>query len=690
MRLELIANLIEAMDFLQFREFARQSILQRGYKAVISDGWSDGGRDLRVYAAEGRVCHRIAFQCSVERDWKAKLWDDLTKAKAKLECDDFVYITNRRIGDAVFNPLVQRALTEEEVHLSKIDKQDLASQVLDTDRLLWFTKFVGLPLNEASTTAASLRTEVADAFILFSDDANDFRDRIADHALMVALLRRGAMKTKDLLIAGAEVMDFDDENRLRASLDRLHQGGEIMLSKGRFELSADMAEHYNSTQALVTADRGGYHDSLRACLGEFLASGADVDGAVARVEELLGRLVRRYADYQVALLQDAREANDFRQDYVAQVQAIEAAVHEIGVPLDSVKECIGRINAVAQKHPVVTRLVAGDVFRRLVPCDRSALLNALGRVKGVKTYLEPTVVIPLLCYSLYRDVAGNRHLRAARWLFQRAAGLRVVFLVPDVYVEECSVHLVNAGRYTNVFCQVDPQELVYSENAFVAFYAALASQGKTLPPFKEFLELFGFEAVGDFETRVEHVRARIRRMLRNYNIRVENVRRYRADTRVTRVAQQDLAHMYHQQAINKPEVLVRHDTQVLAFMRDRADKGQDAILLATWDNTLQAACQMDEYGWWCMDPLHAGDLMALVEPGGRGALGVDVALLLDDTHLQMASRIWDTIVRIEKDDMYDAELITKAVEFRKEFLARQTSDSVAAQRIAKSWKAAKE
>ena len=158
MQFELIANLIEAMDFSEFREFVRQCILQRGYKAVTSDGWSDGGRDIRVYTAEGRVSRSIAFQCSVEREWKAKLWDDLTKAKSKLGCDDFIYVTNRRIGDAVFDPLVQRALTDEEVHLSKIDKQDLAAQILDTDKLGWFTRFIGLPPSEASMSPASLRT----------------------------------------------------------------------------------------------------------------------------------------------------------------------------------------------------------------------------------------------------------------------------------------------------------------------------------------------------------------------------------------------------------------------------------------------------------------------------------------------------------------------------------------------------
>ena len=82
--------------------------------------------------------------------------------------------------------------------------------------------------------------------------------------------------------------------------------------------------------------------------------------------------------------------------------------------------------------------------------------------------------------------------------------------------------------------------------------------------------------------------------------------------------------------------------------------------------------------------------MALVEPGERGALGVDAALLLDDEHLKMASRIWDTIVKIERDGMYDAELIKKALKFKRDFLARQSADANAAKQIARSWQAERE
>jgi len=686
----MIAKLIEAMDFIQFREFARQCIAQRGYKPVPCDGWSDGGRDISVYATEGRISRQIAFQSSVEWEWESKLWEDLIKAKTKLGCVDFIYVTNRRIGGAVFDPVVQRALTEEEVHLGKIDNQELAAQVVDRGNVGWFTKFIGISAGEPTPNMASLRTEAADAFVLFSDSANDFRDRIAEHCIMVALLRRGPLSERDLLNSAGEIMDFRDDNRLRAAVDRLQQSGEIVRDKRPFELSRDMAEHYRSTHELVSADRRAYQEALRKRLASFLPRGVSVDSAVAQVEEFLGTLVRRYADYQVALLQDSAKAHDIRENYVAQIHRIESAMHGAGVPYPRLRECIEKVNTVVEEHPVVTRLVAGDVFRRLVSCDKGTLLNAMGRARGIKAFLEPTVVIPLLCYKLFVDAAGNRHLRAARWLFERASALGISFVVPDVYVEECASHLLEAGRYVNPLLRAPVEEFAYSENAFVAFYSALKMQEARVPDYKDFLELFGFVVGGDFDGRLARVAATIKRTLRTFDLTVENVSRYRCDARVRRVAEDDLSYIYKQRAIDKPRILIGHDTQVLAYMRDKADRGQDSILLATWDQTLQEACRMDDYDWWCMDPLHAGDLMALVEPGGRGSLGVDVALLFDDAHLKMAAAIWDQIVRIEKDNMYDSEVMRTAIKFKKEHLARQTSDAIAASRIANSWRNARE
>lgn len=50
MKTDYVAQLIEALDFARFRELARHCIQLRGFvRPTVSDGWSDGGRDIRVY-----------------------------------------------------------------------------------------------------------------------------------------------------------------------------------------------------------------------------------------------------------------------------------------------------------------------------------------------------------------------------------------------------------------------------------------------------------------------------------------------------------------------------------------------------------------------------------------------------------------------------------------------------------------
>lgn len=108
MQIQLIGNHIEAADPSRFRELARTVIQDRGYSQLNeSDGWADGGRDLRIFNAPGMKPIKIAFQVSVEKRWKDKLLEDLEKAKKTLGIETFVFVSNRRIPDSKFQPLIR-------------------------------------------------------------------------------------------------------------------------------------------------------------------------------------------------------------------------------------------------------------------------------------------------------------------------------------------------------------------------------------------------------------------------------------------------------------------------------------------------------------------------------------------------------------------------------------------------------
>ena len=84
MRLDSLARLIEAADFGSFRELALACLALKGYREVtLTDGWADGGTDVRVFQLPPNPTP-IAFQVTVEWEWKAKLHDDARKVKSRL------------------------------------------------------------------------------------------------------------------------------------------------------------------------------------------------------------------------------------------------------------------------------------------------------------------------------------------------------------------------------------------------------------------------------------------------------------------------------------------------------------------------------------------------------------------------------------------------------------------------------
>lgn len=139
MRTEILARLIEGTDLTAFREIARGCLEFRGFRQpTVSDGWSDGGRDVRVYETQGFTLLRFAVQVTVERPpWKAKLSSDPRRAKSALDCHSFMFISSRRIADAEFQKEVDTARDKEGATLSKMDQQDIAALLGTPEHERW-------------------------------------------------------------------------------------------------------------------------------------------------------------------------------------------------------------------------------------------------------------------------------------------------------------------------------------------------------------------------------------------------------------------------------------------------------------------------------------------------------------------------------------------------------------------------
>lgn len=691
MRVEIIAKHVQALDFVAFREVARRCIELRGYHMpTISDGWSDGGRDLRVYSTTGATPLKVAVQISVEADWKSKLTSDAKKAVNKLKSRSFIYVTNRRIGDAEFQPLSDKIFGELGLPISKMDQQDISQMLIDQDMLAWFIEFLDLPI-QSPAKPVSLRREVADAFILFSDESTQFKRRMVEHALIISAAQEASVERQKLVKTACDVLGMSGRaaaDTCNRAVDRLLQNGRFVLQQRHITVAAATRKEYQTLRPLVEAEWADFVHAVETLLTPLLPKKAKHDVVARDVAAMIGRIVLSYREYQAAVLTSGKVDDKTRNKYLKEARRASATLVELGVPDSQSETCMRQLSSLADSHPVVSRLTAGEVFRRLTSVNTSDLLSAFGRSKSLEMWLDSSIMIPLLCARLYGDVP-DKFVRSTRLAYDGTVGIGQSVNLPDVYLEECAAHLIDAGRYAPIVASAPKEELEYSENAFVSFYSLLPD-GR--PEYFDFLQSFGYRRdISDFGRHRDTIAVALTSLAKAYGINVKDIRRERQDLRLRKRSEEDLLYIYKDLKEQRPDILMRHDARVLEHIRRMANTTDIAQILVTWDKTLQMACISDQFSWWCLDPVNTCDLLALISPDTTSSsLGVEVALLLPETDRLAAATVWDAIVSIERDELKDAGLLSKARKFRDEFLRQQQSDSLRTGQIVAAWKRWKE
>ena len=679
---------VQALHFIQFREVARKYIEARGFVGPVgTDGWSDGGSDLRVYERGGLQPVRVAIQISVVEKWQPKVREDAVQAQEKLGCSVFVYLSNHRIPDAVFVPIADELFDTKAISVSKHDRDTMAQYLLDADLLTWFVDFADLRLC-IPALARSVRQEVTDAFILFSDQASDFRRALIERSLLVAAFRsEGA--TRDELIANAlSSLGMSRTSPVEGhagAFDRLHQGGLIEKANEGYRLSKEEKHRLEQAQVVREADWGclvrGVRELLRRYLHKSVPQEKLTDAAL-RVAKSMGRIVHAYRNYQALILAGGKIDEQTRPKHAKEAASVEAELLQAGVRQPDIRDCFDQLCSLEKAHPILAKLEAGEVYRQLITSDKDALLRALGQASSVRLCLDTSVGIPLLCDKLHggvreKGVIGSSQVAEAA----NSHGFQTV--LPDVYLEECATHLIVAGRYAPIVASQPLDELHSSENAFVAYFARAEGKRGT---YWDYLRTFGYRSEAtDFYRHRSIAMGFLAPLFQRYNVYHLGVRGMCTHREVMTGAEVELAHVYKELKEERPEILVRHDVAVLGYLRQQALTETAAQIIVTWDNTLHLACQSQEYNVLSFDPISTAGILNLLSSLGEDCPATELVLSLEQEEVSLASMIWDTIVSIEHDNLTDAQLLEKANAFKEEFLRKQIGDSVRSKQIVAAW-----
>lgn len=691
MRIDNLRCLLGTMTFSQFRELAREYVCFRGYgKPVITDGWNDGGSDLRVYQSGGLTPRRIAIQTSVqEKDWKTKLKGDARKALVNLGCGVFLYVTNRRLADAEYQPIADELLQKDGISCMKADGDSLAQYVIDEDKLDWLFDLMGISF-EGQKLQRSIRQEVTDAFVLFSDEAEDYRRVFLERAIMVAAKHSQNRSREKILHDAHTALGLQGQAltiQLSGTFDSLLSRGILVKrTDGGFELSKQESESLSKAYLIRDAQWIELLTAIQAILRKHCppaVSNDNITKAAQEVASRIGQVLRAYRDYQVKILEDRVSDDAIRRKCIREANSIEAMLTAIGVAQGSVNACIAELSRLQETNPIVALLEAGETYRRLMAGSKQDLLNALGQSAGAAVVLDTSVLIPFLCGKLNGEI-NDPAVVGAIHLVDDAGDHACPVYAPSVYIEEAAAHLIMAGRFEPIILSEGRSDVRCSENAFVSYFATSDIDVKS---FRNFLTGFGYRGQGtDFYRHRDSIIGTIGGLLRRYGVKRQDIEPRRLDQNAIRDSDSALGHVYHQLQEERPEILFTHDSHVLAAMKMWGDKESKAHLLATWDRCLQIACQSIHELVLGLDPLNAAELLELATAKGERALDIELIMHLGDKDLSLSSRIWDALIEVEREDLSDADLLAKARDFKQHFLARQQSDSVRTRQIIDAWR----
>lgn len=691
MKLDSLVRVIEAADFMAFRELALECLSIKGYRDVaLTDGWSDGGTDVRVFQLPPNPTP-IAFQISVEWEWKTKLRKDAAKIKNKLALVHMTLVTSRRIPEAEFQTEAEGIWQTLGVRATKLDSQSIASTFFLEGRTTRVLDILGIQVTPERVIAdkEDARSNAAYSFVFFGKETHRFRDATVESAIISIGARHvEPIERSDFEREVCEVLQLQGPHtpRVAAAVDRMIQRGDLSGPDPAISLSPQLADAARAMRSLRDSE---WHD-LREAVDSFIRE----RGAIKKVPETsldaimtdLGAVLLESAHSAVASLESLDTRSVLADHIRKRLRHLHSTLDSLGFAEGTKRDtALEDLAELASNSPIGKCILSGELFLSLRARRMPQLIRALGARSGVKVLLDSSVAIPMLCGLLFKPV-GNRFSVAAQHSYSQLQAHGLSMVLPLDYLEESATHLLRAYADYQHIIDLDP-DLVSSENAFVSHYASLRQDGKA-SSFSDYLTAFGLDHAlrrAEFYVARDNLMPRLERLFDRYSIAVQALGRVSSTSQ--RKAEESMAHAIHELKVERPKVLVRHDLRTIGYLHDTDRSGELAHVLCTWDGVHFWVRERENADWQVLNPAALGDIIALAateDLRGHIASPTVLAKSLSEEAAQRGAEVWDRLVRIERGRMHDAELLAQARAFKEDYIGRLQSGK-ATRNVKRAW-----
>lgn len=677
MRLDSLVKLIQSADFMAFRELAIACLSLRGYKDVtLTDGWKDGGTDLRVFELPPNPS-KIAFQITVEKDWGRKLRQDAKKAKDRLGLEYMTLVCSRRVQESDFDKIKESIWAQYGVHVNRIDSQSIASTFFESKETSRVLSILGIEANvkDSKLKISSPRIEAALSYSFFSQDAELFREHAIESTIINIMVDEGEISRESLSEKAMSILQLTETqvSGIQSAIDRLIQRKDILGPGKNMKLNDILSDAAKAMHSLWISEEKELQDSIKEKLCEF-SDKINEEHIVSIIEDI-GALLIDNAKGAVSNSGSEKSESLIQESIKKRMRHLNEILDTVGVPDgDKRFKILEDIAEVASASKIGRHLFAGELFLGLSSVNTHGLIKAFGARLGVQIILDASVAIPMICSLLYKTV-DNRFSTASKHVYDQLKNHDQVFVLPDEYLEEVATHLMVAFRDYELIVD-DDQDLARSENSFIAHYVSMKKSGEDLN-FLDFLTYLGYDAGlrnEEFYVARNVLKQKIKKIFDKYDIQVKCLER---PTDVSRKrAEEAISYALNKFEKKRPKVLIEHDAQIIAYLHDRDGSNNEADVLCTWDAIHFWMREKESVDWLVMNPAVLGDIFAIARSNDdEGSLLTPVVLAkqLSEEAAERGALVWDTIVKIEKGNTNDAKLIESAKVFKEKYLSNKQS-----------------
>ncbi|SNR92876.1 restriction endonuclease [Actinomadura mexicana] len=682
MHIENLVRLVETFNPAQLQDAAILYLRMRGFQnPELSDGWSDGGTDVRVLNAINAKS-KIAIQVSVEKKWKAKISEDLRKAIENYEIESFIYISSRRLPELEFEKTKDKLKEETGVAIERVDGQSLASAFFTEGRTSELLKIGGIHHNEEigySSKESSFVNQALFSYLFFSDDIRDFRERILDSITLAYLSENENTSTSrsvNTLSRGIAQETFGSSQKSSAfasTIDRLLQDGSILASEDGLKLSQISRDHVETSRALNEREWTLLIEKIMTVLRRELPNISDAE--VDEVVRFLGATATGVGTSAKGAF-GTKDASSLKHHLRKRIAELDSMLHSLGAMDDNGRRAlISDLMNMTTSSQAGKALAASEVFGFLSSLTVTELSAAFGGHRtNPNLILDSNVAIPMLL-NLYYGAGTTRFFASAKILHSLVSETGLQLSLPQDYLEEAAFHLIQASRQYPAVVDYD-DDLRMSTNAYVAHYVTLRKAGHPRT-FLKYLAGLGAtsELLGqDSRTARNQLMIKLRHLFARYGVEIcfsdrpDQIARVAAEGEFS-IAAKSLGRQ-------RANILARHDANIIAHLQETMKSSPDYPILVTWDRVFHGLNNDNDH-WVALDPATTVDLLSMTDTkkfGSPLASATVIAMSLSEEDAEKGAQVTDWLVRSNLVDLADADQRDIALRFKSEHL-RHSADN---------------